>query len=276
MNTSDFDKLNKAAQELFGQFGDIDGSDATRSSIDEIEQLNHWRKNILEFAYHLTVALGKYSSSDPAVRDKTLFRPLVDNITNFTAIPTKNTDKKIIIRHRTLRPSAKNVEHDSFNTDYVISVGDCVIDNQQLDNLVKSEIMDAAELGKKLKKTFHFFHHANIHIVEISYNDWGPKDKQNVYDALVCWGQYLSGSKNGSGVILDETKHPNPNLTILAGLNKLKLEKFQEVTDKVHRITLQDKSREKFRDINSIYDAIFLIDDLKSKFIRSPIEINNK
>lgn len=276
MNKSDLDKLNKAAQDLFGQLDNLDNSKGTSSFIDELEQLNNWRKNILEFAYNLAVALGRFQSEDTTVKIRDRIRPLIDSINEFTSIPTKESDKKIIIRHRGLSPSAKSGESEFFlNNDYVISVGDCVIDNQQLDYLVKFGIMDAKELGKKLKKTFQFFHHAKIYVLEISYNDWELKDKENVHDALVSWGRYLVGSKKGNGVILDETRQPNPSLTILAGLNKLNIEKFQEMTDKVHRLTLQEKSREKFKEANSIYDAIFLIDDLKSKFTQSPIEINN-
>ena len=276
MNKSDFDKLNKAAQDLFGQPADIADCACASSFIDELEQLNHWRKNILEFAYNLAVALDKLRLNDPGVKATAVIRPLINNINDFISIPTKENDKKIIIRHRGLSPSAKIGESEFFlNNDYVISVGDCVIDNQQLDYLVKLGIMDTKELGQKLQKTFQFFHHANIYILEISYNDWTLNDKQNISDALISWGRYLAGKKNGTGIILDETRRPNPSLTILAGLNKLNIEKFQGVTDKVHRLTLQDKSREKFKNANSIYDAIFIIDDLKSKFTRSPIEINN-
>ena len=276
MNKSDFDKLNKAAQDLFGRLDNLDDRHVASSFIDELEQLNHWRKNILEFAYNLAVALDKLRLNDPGVKATALIRPIINNINDFISIPTKENDKKIIIRHRGLSPSARNGESEFFlNNDYVISVGDCVMDNQQLDYLVKFGIMDAKELGQKLQKTFQFFHHAKIYVLEISYNDWEPIDKQNTSDALISWGRYLAGKKNGTGVILDETRRPNPNLTILAGLNKLNIEKFQEITDKVHRLTLQDKSREKFKNANSIYDAIFIIDDLKSKFTRSPIEINN-
>lgn len=276
MEKSDFSNLNMAAQELFGQIDNPDAAKADSSYIDELAQLNNWRKSILEFAYNLAVTLDEFSSSGTAAKNQERIRSLIENIDDVTSIPIKENEKKIIIRHRGLCQSAINVEGDSFsNTDYVISVGDCVMDSQQLHYLVKFGIMDAGELGQKLKKTFQFFQLADIYILEIYYNDWNLKDKQNFQDALVCWGRYLSGRQKGSGVILDETQHPNPNLSILAGLNKLKTEKFQEVTDKVHRVMLQDKSREKFKDANSIYDAIFQIDELKSKFLRSPIEINN-
>jgi hypothetical protein len=276
MEKSDFSKLNMAAQELFGQPDNPDDSKADDSYIDELAQLNNWRKNILEFTNNLAATLDGFNSSAPAVNSEERIRPLIENIDALTSIPTKGSDKKIIIRHRGLGRSAENAERDVFfDTDYVISVGDCVIDTQQLQYLVKFGIMDGRELGRKLQKTFQFFHLAGIYILEIYYHDWDAKDKQNFRDALVCWGRYLGGRQKGLGVILDDTGQPDPNLSILAGLNKIPAEKFQAVADKVRRVMIQDSSGEKFKDAESIYDAVFLIDDLKSKLLRSPIEVNN-
>jgi hypothetical protein len=275
MEKSDFSKLNIAARELFGQTDSPDDGKAESAYIDELAQLNNWRKNMLEFACNLTMTLDRFNAGDAAGKNEERIGLLNENISALTSIPTKENDKKIIIRHRGLSGSAKTVEGDFFTTDYVVSVGDCVMDSQQLQYLVKFGIMDAGELEKKLRKTFHFFNHAEIYILEIYYNKWDAKDKQKFHDALVCWGRYLSGHQKGLEVILDETKQPDPNLSILAGLNKIQTEKFQAVTDKVHRVMLQDHSGEKFKDAESIYDAIFLIDDLKSKLLRSPIEVNN-
>jgi len=275
MEKSDFYELNMAAQALFGQSDDVGDKDVDSLFIDELQQLNDWRKSILEFAHNLAVTLDRYHSNDTA-KNKDNISSLIKNINVLTSIPTKESDKRIIIRHRGLSPSIKETEPEYFlNNDYVISVGDCVIDNQQLDYLVKFGIMDAKKLGEKLKETSQIFHLANIYIIEIRCNDWELKDQQTVYDALLFWGQYFKEYKKGFGVVLDENKRPNPGLTILAGLNKLKLEKFQGVVDKVHNVMVQDKSRKKFNGVSSIYDAIFLIDELKSKFVRSPIEINN-
>ncbi len=275
MEESDFHELNIAAQALFGEIEDTGDSDVDSSFIDELQQLNEWRKSILEFAYNLAGVLERYHSNDKSKNKKNI-SALLESIKFLTTIPTKESDKRIIIRHRGLSPSMeKNGQEHFLNNDYVISVGDCVIDNQQLDYLVKFGIMDAKKLGEKLEKTFQFFHRAKIYIIDIRYNLWEDKDQQTVCDALLSWGQYFKEFKKGFGVVLDETGKPSPLLTILAGLNKLKLEKFQAMVDKVYKLMVQDKSNKRFNDVNSIYDAIFLIDELKSKFVRSPIEINN-
>jgi len=275
MEESDFYELNIAAQALFGEIEDTSDTDVVSSFIDELQQLNDWRKSILEFAHNLAVTLDQYHLSDKA-KNKDNIRSLIENINFLTTIPTKESDKRIIIRHRGLSPSIKKSGQEHFlNNDYVISVGDCVIDNQQLDYLVKFGIMDAKKLDEKLKKTFQFLSLAKIYIIDIRYNNWETRDQQTVYDALLSWGQYYKEFKKGFGVVLDETGKPSPLLTILAGLNKVKLEKFQTMVDKVHKAMVQDTSGKRFYGVSSIYDAIFLIDELKSKFKNSPIEINN-
>lgn len=283
MNKSLFDALNIAAQELFGQFEGAGDEDFDSTFVDELQQLNNWRKGILEFSHNLTQILEQYHCLDTAT-NKDRIRSLIENISTFISIPTKESDKRIIIRHRGLSPSIEDAEKNAgkntgreflLNNDYVISVGDCVMDNQQLDYLVRFGIMDAGELREKLKKTFDFLHSQNIYIIDICYNNWDLKDQQTVHDALLAWGHYFTALKKGFGFVLDETGKPDPNLTILAALNKLNMEKFQGMADKVNKLMIQDKFQKKFNDVGSRYDAIFLIDELKSKFSRSPIEINN-
>ncbi len=274
MENPAFNELNIAAQRLFGAL-ESNGFDAASNFIDELEQLNNWRKSLLDFTNDLAVAMGSFHINDTAT-NKSHIHSFVKGISTITAIPTKDSDKSIVIRHRGLSPSDKHTDQEYFlNNDYVISVGDCVIDNQQLDYLVKFGIMDAKELAEQLKKTFQFFHMANIYIITIRYNNWELKEQQTVHDALMAWGQYFTGYKKGFGIVLDETGRPNAGLTILAGLNKLKLEKFQAVADKVQKLVSQDKSGMRFKGVYSLYDAIFAIDELKSKFKKSPIEINN-
>jgi hypothetical protein len=275
MNKSLFDALNIAAQELFGQLEGTGDDDFDSTFVDELQQLNNWRKSILEFSHNLTQILEQYHSIDTATNNDNI-RSLIENISKFSSISTKESDKRIIIRHRGLSPSIKDAgQAFLLNNDYVISVGDCVMDNQQLDYLVRFGIIDAGELREKLKKTFDFLQSQNIYIIDIFYGNWDIKDQQAVHDALLSWGQYFTALKKGFGVVQDGTRKPDPNLMILAVLNKLNLEKFQGTVDKVHKLMIQEKFHKKFNDVNSIYDAIFLIDELKSKLFRSPIEINN-
>lgn len=275
MGKPDFTDLNRAAQELFGEPDPSDGPAPVSSYVDELAQLNNWRLNLLELACNLAVVLDGFRSGGKTSGQEGLAGSLIKNISALAAVPTRAGDNKIVIRHRGLSGAARNTDKDVFDIDYVISVGDCVMDSQQLQYLVQFGIMDAGELGRKLDQTFSFFNAADIYSLEISYKGWGQADKQYFMDALSCWGRYVSGPQKGSAVVFDENGQPDLNLSILAGLNKISAEKFQVVTGKVHRLMQQDTSREKFKNADSIYDAIFFIDDLKAKLIPSPIEINN-
>ncbi len=275
MGKPDFTELNNAAQELFGQMASSDTASSESSFVDELAQLNNWRLNLLEFACNLGALLDGYRYTGVSAKTRVLTGSLMENISALAAVPTRTGDKKIVIRHRGLSGAARSNEKDFFTIDYVVSVGDCVMDSQQLRYLVQFGIMDAGELGQKLGQTFSFFHAADIYSLEIFYQDWGPADQQRFTDALTSWGRYLSARQKGPDVVTDENSRPDPNLSILAGLNRIPAEKFQSLIGKVHRLMDQNNAREKFKNAESIYDAIFFIDDLKAKLIPSPIEINN-
>ncbi len=274
MEASLLKELNHAAQTLFGSARHPETNE-TNDFIDEFQKLNDWRKNILDFANSLSVTMEQFHDKEAVVNNEKI-QSLIELLSEINTIPAKGVDKDIIIRHRGLSPSAQYSDQDYFlNNDYVISVGDCVIDNQQLDYLIRFGIMDAEEMSRQLKKTFDFFYTENIYIIVIHLSKWEFQDQQMMRTALHAWGKYFTENRKKFGFILDGDKRPSPGLTILADINKSNLQKFQTMVDKVDTLMKQDASRTNLDNASSIYDAIFSIEELRSKLKKSPIEINN-
>ena len=224
--------MDTEAQELYHQFNGLeDRSKYYKLYVTEQARLNEWQKCMVEFVYYLSATLNSFRLNDTIVKNKEDIRPLVKRLGRLADIPQRTKEKKIVIRHRGLGL----VHHMKDNLpdnelDYVISCGDCVIDRPYLDYLYKMNLMDDPTLGKKLDKAFEFFSQAGIYIIEISINDWLPEDRQLVNKALQFWARYFTEySKGASNVIYNETGQPDPNLTIVARLNRIKKYSFQEL-----------------------------------------------
>lgn len=267
-------ELDDEAKKLFEQLDGLE--DWEKYYFDEQKQLNDWRKCIVEFAYILASNLNNYRLSDTIIKNKDDIRPLMERLNVMSEIPSRGA-KKITIRHRGLGSARDLIEgQDATRFDYVVSCGDCVVDKPFIDYLVKSKIMELPELNKKLDKAFRFFSRFGIYIIEMVFNDWELKDKQITDASLLLWARYFTNFTNDPAkVIRNEANKPDPNLTILAGLNRLKITQFQGIVNKVSKKVSQDKSNLKFVDTNSTFDALFLIDELKTKLVKPSIEINN-
>jgi hypothetical protein len=275
MNDSQFE-LDIEAMRLFKQIEGLAQEDVNTYYIDEQRRLNDWRKCMVEFAHGLAFTLNSFRLSDTVIKNKDDLQPIIENMEVLAQIPAKDNDRKVMIRHRGLVSADEGSGSESTaDHDYVISAGDCIIDNQTLDYLIKNNIMDEKELTRKLNRAFRFFHHFNIYILEVSFGDWELRDKQLVDACMLLWARYFNRTKNTGGVIYNEEQMADPNLTILAGLNGLKTEKFQDVVNKVHKAMVSEKQREKLSKATSIFEAIFMIEELGSKLVRPAVEINN-
>jgi len=224
--------LDMEAQDLYHEFNGLDDqSKYYKLYANEQARLNQWQKCMVEFVYYLATTLNSFRLSDTIVKNKEDIRPLLKQLTRLSEIPQRTKEKKIVIRHRGLGlvHHMRDGQQDN-ELDFVISCGDCVIDRPYLDYLYKMNLMDDPTLGKKLDKAFRFFSSAGIYIIEIKINDWLPEDQQLVNKALQFWARYFTEySKGASNVIYNETGQPDPNLTIVARLNRVKKYSFQEL-----------------------------------------------
>jgi hypothetical protein len=228
-------ELDVEAQKLYEQLEGLE--DAKHFYISEQQQLNDWRKCMVEFAYLLSRTLNNYRLSETFVKDEDNFQPLMKLLNRMLEIPQRTGKHKLIIRHRGLGIAHHPADDDKEETrfDYVISCGDCVIDKPYIEYLVKNRIIDDPALQTKLDKAFQFFSLTNIYTIEINLNNWSSK-KQIVGSCLIFWAQYINAlAKDTKQVVHNESDNPDPNLTILARLNRLKDQDVEKLIRQIHR-----------------------------------------
>lgn len=87
---------------------------------------------------------------------------------------------------------------------------------------------------------------------------------------------FNDGEKDVSmNIMKDERSHPDPNLTLLAGLNGIPVEAMENLVKEVHHwIRVSDTSAGSHR-YASVYDAIAGVKNLRGKFRIPPVEMNS-
>ncbi|MDO9263357.1 MAG: hypothetical protein Q7U02_05280 [Desulfosalsimonadaceae bacterium] len=227
--------LDLEAQKLYEQFQGLE--DSKQFYVSEQQQLNGWRTSMIEFAYLLARTLNNYRVSEAFEKDEENFRPLLNRLNRMLEIPQRTSEHKLTIRHRGLGLVHQQTDKDNDETkfDYVISCGDCVIDKPYIEYLVKNKIIDDPALLGKLNKAFQFFALTNIYTIEINLNDWGAGNEQIINSCLMFWARYINElAKDTNQVVRNESNEPDPNLTILARLNRLKLQDVEKLIRQIH------------------------------------------
>ncbi len=228
-------ELDLEAQKLYKQFQGLE--DTRQFYINEQQQLNEWRESMVAFAYLLSRTLNNYRLSNTFVKNKKDFRPLMKQLSRMLDIPQRTKEHKLTIRHRGLGlvHYQEDTGEKESQFDYVISCGDCVVDKPYIAYLVKNKIVDNPTLIGKLYKAFQFFAFAGISTIEINLNDWNEGSAQNINSCLMLWAQYINElAKDSKRVVYNESNQPDPNLTILANLNRFKREDLEKLVRRIH------------------------------------------
>lgn len=229
-------QLDDSAKLLYASLDGIE--DPKQFYASEQQQLNDWRRSMVEFVYLLAYTLNNYRLSDTFEQKEEDFKPLLKEIKRMLEIPKRKAEQKLTIRHRGLAADNQNVndKNGTAEFDFVISCGDCVIDKPYLTYLVKSKIIDEPKLITKLDKAFQFFALAGIYIIEINLKDW-DKYRENLTNVcLMLWARYINeiSKESPQKIVYNESNNPDPNLTIMAKINKFRREDLQKIVNLIH------------------------------------------
>ena len=230
--------LDDDAQDLYRQLEGLeDPRKYLKRYLDEQEQLNDWRKSMVEFVYLLAHTLNNYRLSEIDAKNMDDVGPIMKVMNRLAEIPQREREKKVVIRHRGLGLNERLSDSgEETKFDYVVSCGDCVIDKPFMEYLIKMKIIDDPSLLQKLDTAFRFFYLSGIYIVEIRLSQWGMKEKEMVNTCFVFWARYFNEfSKGSKNLIFNESNKPDPNLTILARLNRVKRESFQGLIHEIQK-----------------------------------------
>jgi hypothetical protein len=259
----------------------LDTNRLAQSLLEEEKQYDAWRLLLGKMVNTLSSYFLSINLSNPADKEKTVFNQLEKNYHKFSHRPGQVNP--ILIR---FRGSATNPKV-SPQFDYEIIFGHVVLDLDIVDQMTKRIGFSDSSLSDNLLKSFQILssHGISNLFLKIPKNNTEIKRMRM---ALRIFSRYNKASKTNSpivftvngkqasfGLVHNEKEMPDPNLTLLAGLNRLKPQTISQLAKKVDNWMRHPDAKLSISLHPNVYSAIFSIKKFREKLIASPIEINN-
>jgi hypothetical protein len=193
-------------------------------------------------------------------------------------------DGTVLIRANRLSSQTDAVDQP----DYKIYFSDIVINLYTVSSMVRRVGGHMTYLNALILKSFQTFSENKILTLFVRITDTHSSKFEDLKTSLSIVARYQQALENVESLIYhdgsqdismpimkDERSQPDPNLTLLAGLNKIPGEAMEKLVREVHHwIRVSDTSVGAHR-YASVYDAIAGVKNLRGKFRIPPIEINN-
>jgi hypothetical protein len=168
--------------------------------------------------------------------------------------------------------------------DYTVQAGLTALDTPTLKGLVSIDASEASRLGDKLSLSFIPLPKLGIYMFSTAYGKASGDDLFRMRSGLKMLSRYyktippLKG-KAPSGpqdfIVTNEHGAPDPNLTILAGVNNVKGQSMRELVKKVGGLMASAPAGSNLARCVSVYDAIFLDPKLRERLKKPAVEVNN-
>ncbi len=288
-NLEDFEEA------LFEQYGDDEEDHDSTWSVEQPEGLIETlyeeskvlgltRALLVEAAYTLSC----FIDSAIALRDRTTQEVELGHFTRAIEdlAEAYDHDDYLVIKYR--GREGPEIDDQSGKLDYTIQSGTTLVDGATIGKTSKLQGEDSEYLPERLKTASETFARAGIFTMRISL----PRGQRDDVDSLenTCWmlSDYLKAmsgmppaAKNRIGkdgvdiIILNEHTRPDPNLTMLAWLNKADRLSFQKLVAKIGAIIKNARSGSPLLRCANVYDAIFMNPKFREKAIKPAIEVNS-
>ncbi|MBW2566917.1 MAG: hypothetical protein JRE24_08565, partial [Deltaproteobacteria bacterium] len=281
--------LDKEAEALFKQLGGIEKRE-TLSIIGEIAQAyqdeqaqsDPWRILLSELVHGICAGfLDQQLFKERQAAEEHINR-IVETVKKLSEMP--DHDGQLLIRYRGLFSSdIKPVE-----LDYLVSFGDLIITHESALALSRRHQDTHPHLHSQLIEAFSVFRANNITTLFIRVPQSRQEGMESLESCIDVVYQYYQAVKEGSPIALvhegkdiqvplisDQDDQLDPNLTMLAGLNRLDETAMKTLVQEVDSFIEDESADIPLCDVTNVFNAIFGSKEYKDRFVKPPIEVNN-
>ena len=284
--------LDPEAQQLFDQFAGVEswketsdllGPDHLAQSLRQEQQ----RFDAIRIALiELTGLVGRYLADDRFTRQD----GEEDRVLNDLADVIKRLGQSsghlgaVFVRFRGTPPHAEIPD----KCDYEVVIGNTSVDMLMAPRVARRSGAAFARLPDQLLEAFTVFADYGVNNIFIRM----PEHLQSEMPAMQMCLKILSGFRkarqSGASIwveigqkhrsvplINDENFYPDPNLTLMAGLNRLSAQTMENMVQKVDVWLRRQQSDSAVRKYAGVYNAALELPRLSAQIRKPPVEINN-
>ena len=282
-------KLDKEAEKLFEKLGGIEKGEAlsiigeiARAYEDEQARSDPWRILLIELVYEICTCFLDYKFFKEKPKTEEHIEPIIQKVRKLAVMP--HHDGQVLVRYRGLHSS----EINPIGLDYLISFGDLIINLESVPALAKRHQSTHAHLHEQLIEALSVFRANNITTLFLAVPLPDQDNTDFLKTCIKILPQYYQAVYDGSPIVVtsgektfevplthDQDGKPDPNLTLIAGVNQLDKATIEAIVRKVDHLIKKESIHIPIYDITNAYNAIFSAETLRANLIKPPMEVNN-
>ena len=245
----------------------------------QTEDQDRWRILLVEVAYYLNACFRDVQYWEGIKAEKDTFNQLARALQQLRELP-QGTAVRITRRGTVL---GKGPERP----DYEIACAEIGIDTAAVAAVIKRMGIRFKHLEGRLLKAFETFAAEGMETLEVSIPDDTPESTEALRASLRVLSCFRPASEKGGAItftlageaqslkpVRDEKGQPDPNLTLLAAVNRLPAESMEEIVRKVAALMQRPEGAQLKQRASNLYQALFAIKSVSARLRRAPIEIN--
>jgi len=258
-------------------------AEASTQNATEEKVLDVWRLRLIDMVHFLSAYFMNVRYWEGVDAEKDTFEQLAYTFAQFAELPD-HQQAPIMIRYRGIPTTSRS----SARADYVVSMGDLMVDASVTPGMIKRFGIRMSHLAGRMDKAFNVFAEQGIRTLCIDLPGKTDNELNCMHLCLNIISRYAHAIKTNTPIVfeiegkpfsihpvIDEKKQPDPNLTLVAGLNNLSPEQIQTLVLKVDSWMKRAVKAGDGKRFSSVYNAFFGVKSLKEKLIKPPLEINN-
>ncbi len=282
MSEKEFE-LDEGALELFRQLEGLDHSDRTLAAADLAPQaketitdlllnLDECRIQLIEFAELISAYLTRPALAGTSEEEAAAFDHLSGDLTDFS----KNWPGRALFVEIRFRGEPAPKGH-SPKQDYFVRFDNIFVDKSVIPDVAKRANRDAAQLEGRLSGAFEKLAEIGVLTVNIRIPKKPEGEIPKTRKTLHLLNAFFRAARKPPEqrklpLIANERKQPDPNLTAMMVLSRIKPDKMRalvrQARDGIRNITGEDAV------YLSVYDALLTAQKLPVQLVRPPVEIN--
>lgn len=286
-------ELDPEAQALFEQFGGVEswktvastlgGADGLAESLlAEQKRLDYVRILLIKMAYLISRYLADDTFTDGSAAEAAVFEKLSQVVQSLAQQSGHLGCAFIRYRGAPADPELP----DKF--DYEIVVGTTVVDSLMAPRVAKRNSEIEENLPEMLQEAFGVFAESGVNNIYIALPDNLPRQLNPLQMCLKILSGFRVARETGSSftigidsrqhrivTINDENMYPDPNLTLIAGLNKIRPEAMEKLVQKIDVMLRKQEKTSNLRKYAGVYNAALELPKLKAQLKQPLVEMNN-
>jgi hypothetical protein len=285
--------LDPDAQRLFEQFAGMEswktekraghGSDGlAQSLLNEQRRLDAVRILLIDLAYWISRYLKAEDFAEDTSSESKAFQKLSGVLAKLADLSGALGCVFVRYRGASTDPQLPN------KFDYEVIVGNTAVDAQMAPRVARRNPQIASRLPDRAMDAFAVFADYGVNNIYLELPDNPASHMPTVQLCLRILSGFRTARQNGTPiqlelegrrhilpVVSDDNMFPDPNLTLLAGINRLSLKSMESLVSKVAQVLHQKEKTAALGRFADIYNAALEFPKIRAQLQKPKIELNN-